>query len=71
MLGYLADRVDSPGPSFRALQKIVERPARAFRQWVLEHGLAFQPGQPQMSSETNNGQTGASTGMGSRVIGHP
>jgi uncharacterized protein YbjT (DUF2867 family) len=43
MLGYLADRVNQPGPSSVFVETIFGRPARTFFDWVTEHREAFSP----------------------------
>jgi uncharacterized protein YbjT (DUF2867 family) len=41
LLGYLADRVERPGPSSTAVEQILGRPARCFAEWAAEHAAVF------------------------------
>jgi nucleoside-diphosphate-sugar epimerase len=41
LLGYLADRVERPGPSSTAVEQILGRPARSFAEWAAEHSAVF------------------------------
>ena len=41
LLGYLADRVQKPGPSSIAVEQILGRPACTFAEWAVEHAAAF------------------------------
>ena len=50
MLGYLADRVDRPGPSSKDLEKILGHPARSFSDWASEHRAAFVQDQASAAS---------------------
>ena len=43
LLGYLADRVQEPGPSSTAVEQILGRPARTFADWAAEHADVFRP----------------------------
>ncbi|MGA3093292.1 MAG: NAD(P)H-binding protein [Terriglobales bacterium] len=41
MLGYLADRVEQPGPSSDTVEQILSRPALTFSEWAVEHVADF------------------------------
>ena len=41
LLGYLADRVQQPGPSSTAVEQILGRPPLSFAEWAAEHTAAF------------------------------
>jgi uncharacterized protein YbjT (DUF2867 family) len=42
MLGYLADRVQQPGPSSDTVAQILGRPALTFADWAAEHAADFR-----------------------------
>src|SRR5262249_3151203 len=42
LLGYLADRIEQPGPSSTAVEEILGRPARTFARWANDHAEAFR-----------------------------
>jgi uncharacterized protein YbjT (DUF2867 family) len=42
LLGYLADRVQQPGPSSLDVSQVLGRPALTFAQWAVEHAAAFR-----------------------------
>jgi uncharacterized protein YbjT (DUF2867 family) len=42
MLGYLADRVQEPGPSSDTVEQVLGRPALTFAEWAVEHAADFR-----------------------------
>jgi hypothetical protein len=42
MLGYLADRVQQPGPSSDTVEQVLGRPALTFAEWTVEHAADFR-----------------------------
>lgn len=42
LLGYLADRIERPGPLSTAVEQILGRPARTFAEWADDHSEAFR-----------------------------
>jgi uncharacterized protein YbjT (DUF2867 family) len=51
LLGYLADRIEQPGPSSTAVEEILDRPARTFAEWADEHAEAFRQAPHQRRNE--------------------
>jgi len=51
LLGYLADRIEQPGPSSTAVEEILGRPARTFAEWADEHAEAFRQAPHQRRNE--------------------
>jgi uncharacterized protein YbjT (DUF2867 family) len=51
LLGYLADRIERPGPSSTAVEEILGRPARTFAEWANEHADAFRQAPRQRGND--------------------
>ena len=42
LLGYLADHVQTPGPSSETVEQILQRPGLTFAEWATEHAAEFR-----------------------------
>ena len=51
LLGYLADRIEQPGPSSTAVEEILGRPARTFARWANDHAEAFRQAPRQRGND--------------------
>src|SRR5262249_4403793 len=51
LLGYLADRIDRPGPSSTAVEEVLGQPARTFAAWADEHAEAFRQAPRQRGND--------------------
>jgi uncharacterized protein YbjT (DUF2867 family) len=51
LLGYLADRIEQPGPSSTAVEEILGRPARTFARWANDHAEAFRQASRQRGND--------------------
>jgi uncharacterized protein YbjT (DUF2867 family) len=51
LLGYLADRIEQPGPSSTAVEEILGRPARTFARWANDRAEAFRQAPRQRGND--------------------